>query len=265
MTQPWVSGKPALPATASLHSSFPQWGSIHTVWQNAYDAKRDVPVFLPSQITGLVAWFDASQISGIASGTSLSAWTDLSGQGNHVTNSLVTEQPIFLTNVQNGNSGISFISGNPLWLALPSTTTFTQPISICATAGYGTGASPTIIDSNNAGVACAIFKNAGTSYEVNAGSANDVTVSTTTFFHVHVALINGSTTTYRVDGNTNKNTGNAGTNNLGGLTIGQGRSHAGVNFGGFIGEIMIYNRNLVSTEVTSIENYLGARWGVAVT
>src|SRR5213080_33620 len=62
----------------------------------------------PSDITGLVLWLPADQIQGIASGASLSAWTDSSTSASHATQASAASQPIFVTNVQNALSAVSF-------------------------------------------------------------------------------------------------------------------------------------------------------------
>src|SRR6267378_625885 len=61
----------------------------------------------PSDITGLVLWLPADQIQGIASGASLSNWTDSSASASHATQASAVSQPIFVANVRNALSAVS--------------------------------------------------------------------------------------------------------------------------------------------------------------
>src|SRR5438094_315489 len=65
----------------------------------------------PSDITGLVLWLPGDQIQGIASGTSLSAWTDSSASASHATQPSLVSQGVYLANVQNGLGAVAFGNG----------------------------------------------------------------------------------------------------------------------------------------------------------
>lgn len=49
---------------------------------------------MPPPVSGYVAWWDASQITGVSDGSLLSSWPDLSGNGNTLTRT-VSAQPTF--------------------------------------------------------------------------------------------------------------------------------------------------------------------------
>jgi hypothetical protein len=67
--------------------------------------------FNPSTLGNLVAWYDASQITGVADGGVVSAWNDLSANANHLNMSRTGENsPLWLTA---GTHGIS-LNGQPM-------------------------------------------------------------------------------------------------------------------------------------------------------
>jgi hypothetical protein len=63
--------------------------------------------FVPSQIAGLIAWYDATSnvynagTTPATNGQTVSQWTDKSGNGHHLIGTSTTK-PVFNTNVQNG-------------------------------------------------------------------------------------------------------------------------------------------------------------------
>jgi len=74
-------------------------------------------VFTPGSLPGIQFWYDAGAISGVTSGTSLSVWTDMSGNERHASNSLVTEQPLYVNNIINGYPGVRFVPNNDVLVA----------------------------------------------------------------------------------------------------------------------------------------------------
>src|SRR5947208_12277595 len=74
----------------------------------------------PSDITGLILWLPGDQIQGIASGTSLSNWTDSSASASHATQASAVSQPVYLSNVQNGFGGVSFGQGIAQFMQSPT-------------------------------------------------------------------------------------------------------------------------------------------------
>ena len=51
--------------------------------------------FTPASIPGLQLWLDASQIVGLNDGDPVATWSDLSGVGNHLTQSIVSSRPTY--------------------------------------------------------------------------------------------------------------------------------------------------------------------------
>ena len=65
--------------------------------------------FNPTQLPGLVSWYDASSPSAnLVDGHNVGTWTDLSGQSQNLQNSLGTGRPVYHANLLNGLGGITF-------------------------------------------------------------------------------------------------------------------------------------------------------------
>lgn len=62
--------------------------------------------FSPTNLPGLILWLDASQISGLSDGDSVTNWLDLSGNSNNATQSTASKRPTYQTNEQNGRAGV---------------------------------------------------------------------------------------------------------------------------------------------------------------
>lgn len=67
--------------------------------------------FSPAQITGLRAWFDASQIAGLADGDPVNTWADASGGGNDATKG-VFSAPTLKLNQLNGRAVVRFVAAS---------------------------------------------------------------------------------------------------------------------------------------------------------
>src|SRR3990167_2153597 len=56
----------------------------------------------PTEIPGLMFYSDASYITGLNDGDSVTTWNDLSGNGNHATQATASQKPIYKVNIING-------------------------------------------------------------------------------------------------------------------------------------------------------------------
>ncbi len=64
----------------------------------------------PAGVTGAVLWLDASQLTGLTDGQTVSTWTDMSGNGNNAT--LSKGAPKYRTNVLNGQPIMRFTTAD---------------------------------------------------------------------------------------------------------------------------------------------------------
>ncbi len=235
--------------------------------------------FSPSSITGLWAWFDASNAGSItASSGAVSQWSDLSGSGRHVTQSTGAAKPTTGTRTLNGLNVLDFDGGD--WLART------------AAIGFGIGTSTIFIVAGSDADSSSFFRfmsfhnGSGNDYD-NVNSMAITQGDTTRWFW---AFLNGIGCTYGAfasatpigtwalrkgtagsqfnviapDGGTTAVTETSNGTANGGFVIGGGYESgvAGTNpFNGPIGEILVYSAYLSDADRTTVRNYLIAKWG----
>lgn len=95
--------------------------------------------------------------------------------------------------------------------------------------------------------------NAGSTVEDNAADTNP---------HIITSAFNGASSVLRVDG-TQVASGDAGTNDPGGMTVGKRRSNENY-FNGLVGEVLEYDPNASGYSRTDVESYLSSKWGITV-
>jgi hypothetical protein len=188
-------------------------------------------------VSGYIAWWDASQITGHANGASVTSWPDSSGNGYTLT---TTTPPIYTTNVQNGLPAVNFVAGN-VWLAGTWALTGTETFFVVSLNASGTG---------------------GTNQRI-------LSSPTATEPDYTAGMIDYNTTaaTYgvRIDQMFAPNTPDSTLDNvaLGTECAPGGTAPDGSFFTGCICEILIYNSTLNDTQIASVTNYLTNKWIVA--
>lgn len=208
--------------------------------------------FTPGSVAGLYAWYDATQITGLADGDPVATWTDVAG-GRNATQGTSAARPTYKTAIQNGRPVVRFDGVDDFVNA--SAVSVSQPDTIFIVAKQtSTGSTKNAYDGNTTRQTL----ECGTSYVINAG-ANVSTAGADTAWHVHTAIYNGASSSHRLDGALGSS-GNAGTNALASLNIGTYRNFAGF-WPGDIAELIIYTGALGSTDRAAVEAYLKAKWG----
>jgi hypothetical protein len=216
----------------------------------------------PSDVSGLVLWLPADQIQGIASGASLSAWTDSSASASHATQPSVASQPVFLTNVQNGLSAVSFgVTAAQIMVSQTSLlATSTIAMTLASALGANAGRRP-ICGTASSDLRLGVNIGAGNTSQVakDAGLAGGVTPQNT--WLSMIAIANASATTLAVSGATVSGDIGSGATSSTQLILGA-QAGSALTFAGWIGETIVYNRNLKEIERSSIESYLRTKWGI---
>ena len=245
-----------------------------------------IPV--PKTISGLSLWLDGTDPAGTgtppSSGTAISSWVDKSGKGNNFTQSTPGNQPTYQSAAVNSKGSIQFTELNNDYLQsvgyfmlAGSAFDFFWVLNPSTVSGNGTGYTFFYTDKGNSGTVISPnyqtptfsitptffnFESFGweSSSFIQAFTANstylfefnynggDITTSTN-----YTGLVNNSVLTRAgaISGG-----GGNGPNVLGGDAL----SSANYQYGGYMSEIIFYNRVLSSSERTSIQNYLFNRW-----
>lgn len=252
--------------------------------------------------SNLVGWFAANKINNVntalpSDGTSVSTWSDISGQGRLPTNSTATNQPTFKTNIANGQPAVLFDSNaggaNGDWLTLGTTTDIGKlsltgatdwTIFICAKITAVTppsGQSGTLLFNQGSGVSIneqyqfqqipggvlSITACAGDTGAVRTARAGNA-IANTPFIVTAYSDTLGAARFY-----SKLNTGAFVTSDgiypsilTTGSNFSIGRQKGGFTnriFDGHIFEILIYNSQLTADERLVIERYLGTKYNIA--
>ena len=226
--------------------------------------------FSPINISGLIAWWDADQITGLADGEAVTTWTDASGAGANITQATANRKPLYKTGVINGlptvrfdglNDGTGDYLRGAFNRAIPNTV-----FIVLQFLAAQTGATKTIMD----GVADPnnyMFQKLSTGAETERASCgtalNGPDTADFVTWHIWALTFNGASSSIHRDG-TSRAAGNAGTGSQNGITIGGGAYLADTAFSNMdIAEVLIYNSVLSAVNFSKVGKYLAAKYALS--
>jgi hypothetical protein len=249
-----------------------------------------VPSFDPTSITGCKLWLDAADTSSISlSGSAVTQWNDKSGNGYNFAQSTSTLRPSSGTRTQNSKNVIDFDGVNDILTTTAAKSAFNFIHSLTSTffmvAKIDSFSVWNYLLGDNGGTTGQVGLWHGTSPTVNRltlGVANGSTavilhnvdglITTNAFIAAHkldpangtaanrwkVSVNNGAFTGSNIHTST-PSTSNSARN----LSIGDAESpDSGLPLDGFVGEVLIYNSILSAGDITSVYDYLSAKWGI---
>ena len=240
-------------------------------------ASRDIALgeVEPTALPGLQLWLDASKLDGLADTNPVSSWTDMSGNAKHAVQAIGGRQPLYRTGILNGLPGILYDGVNDC-LQTPEITlghfTFFCVFKLTGSAGIVyEGASAAVVGHYlfcTTGDTIQARSAAGTSgKDLSTDWAVDnvarVTSHVSAGTHAgHVLYINGAAQTLS---DAVGRTGDPGAaTQADGLNVGARNDGASFPSAGYIFELVVYDRALTDVERVQIENYLGRKYGIAV-
>lgn len=236
--------------------------------------------FTPSDISGLAAWWDASDTATITeSSGAVSQWSDKSGNARHLTQSTGSKKPTTGTRTKNSLNVIDFDGSDDQFIAstffyaLGSLTAFvvflvdadpTQTLStLISEHANGANGNEYTLRYKASNLNVALTAGASPNYELDTATGDPTDGS------YHTAIWNDTTlaVTYNLDSQT------AGTQSytrsgsfapanfsVGGADLLAGNSPRAHN--GTIAEIIIYDSSLSGTDTTRVKTYLTAKWAL---
>ena len=243
-------------------------------------------ISLPSEISGLQLWLDASQpdsfykdaaktIPATLAGDKIAAWADKSGNGFDATNTMATSvppfsgfaavvsQPVLGLNKDGGYPAAVFSNsvmtiGNPALLNVGNTGSTTIFVVFTRTSGtgyqsflYKRGRDFFITDRNNSGLLLNYLSSTKTPVAFNESSAN-----------LFVNAFSGGVDTNYLNGIANRYIpGFSDFDLTRSWMIGDGEDCL---LSGYIQAILIYNRKLSAEEINSVSAYLSGKFSVTV-
>lgn len=226
----------------------------------------------PDDISGLTAWYDASQ-EAYANNDSVSSLTDQSGSGNTMSQAFGSLQPIFQTNqFPSGKPGVVFdgvddyLKGtNPASSVFSNTaiTVFTvfKAVSI-GTAGANVYDNDTIWGELTANLALTLDPTAYVQAYNYDGTVDQINTSISTgTAYVHMMRHETGSIYASLNGGAESTTASGTTSGALGLDYFLGAGYAGTTYSNVIvAEFIIYNRALNASEIDDVTTYLNAKW-----
>jgi hypothetical protein len=216
------------------------------------------PLFDPGTLSP-VAWYKPETLSALSDGASVTSWPDSSGNSHAAANGNSSQQPIYKTAIQNGKAVVRFDGTNDIL----STGAFTlnRPTHIFIVCVWRTSTADSTAIDGVAAAQCLIRQQGTRTINLFAGADLNGPASVTDVWRQYAILSNSTTSEIRVDGGS-ATTGNAGTQNAGGIVMGarSGPSSPGAVD---IGEVIVFSSALNTTDRQNVEGYLRARWGTA--
>jgi hypothetical protein len=231
--------------------------------------------FTPRSISGLAAWWDASDAASITTVSgAVSQWNDKSGNGVHATQTTANNRPVNTSQTLNGRAVMTFDGSNDIMsftgTARTDETQFvvvrnnmvasavsTQQILGDASSGFGV----TAVIKNDGSTNSDVFTHCG-GFSLGTTSARYQFPANNPFGPAVVSAIRSSASggILRTDG---VQRATCTTSNSYALArIGGVGSSLPLN--GYIAEIVIYSRALSVADVQRVERYLGTKWGLPV-
>ena len=219
--------------------------------------------FSPSDISDMVAWYDASDSSTITKDGSdrVSQWDDKSANGHDLAQSTSSDQPLWVSADKNGLDVINLAGDR--WMS-KAFTEVDQPITtvgafVCAGEG-----NLTFWDGITAGY-CRLRTVDGTNETmgINAGTFVESSGVSGLFgaWSYMTGVYSGTSSLLRINGsNVTSGTVNAGTEGQNGFLIGAQKPGSGGFWNQKVGEVICYNKVVSGDELTNLETYLVDKW-----
>jgi hypothetical protein len=212
-----------------------------------------------STISNLWANYDASSSNNyVLTSGAVSQWTDLSGNGRHLTQATSSRRPTVKAAEKNGLNVIYFDGGAKGLVT--SSLTLNNPITVFVVVKmYSLNSYTSIYDglnNNEANVA----GNSGNQIQLyTQGFVGGMTASTNTWYRITHVMNEGSSFDRRNDTVTSNWSDNSIT--MGGLRIGEGDG-GGENGNMDIAEVIVFNKALSTSEINSINSFLSSKWAI---
>lgn len=227
--------------------------------------------FTPADLAGLAVWLDASEASSlynatsggslVGSGGTVNRWQDLSGNGRHVVGDGGPVRSVAAVNGRDAlsfssslltNTGINVSGGNQsLFMVVRFATSGFQ-----IAGGFGTGGSfgALLIESNrSSGSHSATFGGGGSEVQASGGSSSNVTKA-------FGAVLGSGTGSLLINGTSAGTVSRSTVSSSSGLSIGS--YYGAVPLSGLICEVVYLARTVTAGEISDLQTYFAAKWGV---
>jgi len=243
---------------------------------------KSYPTDLPVK-NGLLVWLDAADDStfSYSSGTEVSQWRDKSGNNLHANQATTVNQPS-RSSVINSRKGVNFTPASGDFIRIPNGVVFSKYFTAVVVVKPGTQSADyaVILDQDHSttgyqgwviqrGAASSFWQTwVANSSANNWTNANQIAYVDNTSQIVTLRKTSSTLALYSngtSSGDVSINDYNLPQAGLYGLNIGYWSAGGGRYYNGDICEILIYNRDLTTTELKQVHTYLGQKWGISNT
>ena len=243
---------------------------------------KSYPTDLPVK-NGLLLWLDAADDStfSYSSGTEVSQWRDKSGNNFHANQATTANQPSRSSFI-NSRKGVNFTSTNGDFMRVSSGIVFSKYFTAVVLIKPGTQSADYAVildqDHSTTGYQGWVIQRSGAgsfwqtwvanSSANNWTNANQIAYVDNTSQIVTLRKTSSTLALYSngtSSGDVSINDYNLPQAGLYGLNIGYWSAGGGRYYNGNICEILIYNRDLATTELKQVHTYLGQKWGISNT
>lgn len=234
-----------------------------SVRQMMMGRKPDAGAWTPADLSPQ-AWYDADDASTFtySSGSVVEQWDDKSGNGYHLLQTTVANQPSRSGTI-NSRSAVVFDGTDDSMLSTPAFTAPSKPFTILAVArNTATSGQRNVVLPGGSGTDGRIFRTSGGTIDIYQGAFLSTSASWgTTAAHAVVAVFNGASSKIAYDSNA-YSTGNAGTHSFGTSwrvgSLGPGTSEF---WQGEVCEIVCVAGEISSSDLTEWWDYCSTKWG----
>ena len=243
---------------------------------------KSYPTDLPVK-NGLLVWLDAADDTtfSYSSGTEVSQWRDKSGNNLHANQATTANQPSRST-VVNSRKSVNFTSTNGDFIRIPSGVVFSKYFTAVVLIKPGTQSADYAVildqDHSTTGYQGWVIQRLSTASFWQTWIANSSATNWTNANQIayvdntsQIVTLRKSSSTLALysngtsSGDVSIDDYNLPQAGLYGLNIGYWSAGGGRYYNGNICEILIYNRDLTTTELKQVHTYLGQKWGISNT
>jgi hypothetical protein len=219
------------------------------------------PAFVPTDLAGLQAWYDASQITGLANGDPVASWADATGNGHTLAQATSARRPTYVASGIGGRPSVDWDGVDDR--LLNATLSLAQPSTSFVVFRTDTTAVTQFVMDGGGVTRQAIFLEGSSTYKYFAGTVVVASQSVTLNPTVLAASFNAGSSGLYHNG-TLVASGNPGSQSLSNYRIGTESTETGGFYNGQIAEELHWNRTLNSTERGQVTAYLGTKYGITV-
>ncbi len=230
------------------------------------------PAFEPTDIANLEMWLSGDRSPVIFDvGNDISQWSDISGNGNHATQPFAVSQPSKGTTTLNGKDVIRFDGTN--FMNLPTATTLNivnSDYEMIFVFRSSSGAIQFLTGSSTSGnyelhINLTGFGNAALRFIPTPTKFSDIGSNgdlTDGIGHIGSGRVDNNVSTVRADRVDSLDTETPARSGVTGISFLGQRAGTFFRLVGDIADVFLFSRSLISSERTSLENFINSEWAV---